>query len=60
MVRSYARRTPGVDRMILACFVLGLSTRKATLQCKKARSSLISRSVCSTRHSWKEQCKRAP
>jgi transposase-like protein len=28
IVRAYARRTAEVDRMILACFVLGLSTRK--------------------------------
>ena len=28
IVRSYARRAPHVDRMILSCFVLGLSTRK--------------------------------
>jgi transposase-like protein len=28
VVRAYARRTAQVDRMILACFVLGLSTRK--------------------------------
>lgn len=28
VVRSYARRTSEVDRMILSCFVLGLSTRK--------------------------------
>jgi putative transposase len=28
VVRSYARRVDRVDRMILACFVLGLSTRK--------------------------------
>lgn len=28
VVRAYARRTPEIDRMILACFVLGLSTRK--------------------------------
>ena len=28
VVRAYARRSPEVDRMILACFVLGLSTRK--------------------------------
>jgi transposase-like protein len=28
VVRAYARRTSEVDRMILACFVLGLSTRK--------------------------------
>lgn len=28
VVRAYARRTGEVDRMILACFVLGLSTRK--------------------------------
>jgi len=28
VVRAYARRAKHVDRMILACFVLGLSTRK--------------------------------
>lgn len=28
VVQAYARRTGEVDRMILACFVLGLSTRK--------------------------------
>lgn len=28
VVRSYSRRADQVDRMILACFVLGLSTRK--------------------------------
>ena len=28
VVRAYARRAPHIDRMILACFVLGLSTRK--------------------------------
>jgi len=28
VVRAYARRASNVDRMILACFVLGLSTRK--------------------------------
>jgi transposase-like protein len=28
VVRAYARRVDHVDRMILACFVLGLSTRK--------------------------------
>ena len=28
VVRAYARRVKQVDRMILACFVLGLSTRK--------------------------------
>jgi putative transposase len=28
IVRAYARRAPHVDRMILACFVLGISTRK--------------------------------
>jgi len=28
VVRAYARRSSQVDRMILACFVLGLSTRK--------------------------------
>lgn len=30
VVRSYARRVKRVDRMILACFVLGLSTRKVS------------------------------
>ena len=28
IVRSYARRSPEIDRQILACFVLGISTRK--------------------------------
>ena len=28
ILRSYARRMPEVDRLILACFVLGVSTRK--------------------------------
>jgi len=28
IVRAYARRAPHIDRMILACFVLGISTRK--------------------------------
>jgi transposase-like protein len=28
VVRAYARREPWIDRVILACFVLGLSTRK--------------------------------
>ena len=28
VVRAYARRADHIDRMILACFVLGLSTRK--------------------------------
>jgi len=28
IIRAYARRSGDVDRMILACFVLGLSTRK--------------------------------
>ena len=29
VARAYARRATDVDRMILACFLLGLSTRKA-------------------------------
>jgi len=29
VVRAYARRAAHIDRMILACFVLGLSTRKS-------------------------------
>ena len=28
IVRAYARRAPHIDRMILTCFVLGISTRK--------------------------------
>jgi putative transposase len=28
IVRAYARRAPQIDRMILACFMLGISTRK--------------------------------
>jgi transposase-like protein len=31
VVRAYARRAKDVDRMILACFVLGLSTRKVAV-----------------------------
>ena len=30
VVKAYARRTAHVDRMILSCFVLGLSTRKVS------------------------------
>ena len=30
VVRAYARRAGHIDRMILACFVLGLSTRKVS------------------------------
>jgi len=30
IVRAYARRAPQIDRMILACFVLGISTRKVS------------------------------
>jgi transposase-like protein len=29
VMRAYARRSEQIDRMILACFVLGLSVRKA-------------------------------
>ena len=28
VLRAYARRAPHIDRLVLACFVLGLSTRK--------------------------------
>jgi len=31
VVRAYARRSKDVDRMILACFLLGLSTRKGAI-----------------------------
>jgi transposase-like protein len=31
VVRAYARRAPHIDRMILACFVFGLSTHKVSL-----------------------------
>ena len=30
IARAYARRAPQIDRMILACFVLGISTRKVS------------------------------
>ena len=30
MLRAYARRAPQINRMILACFVLGISTRKVS------------------------------
>jgi putative transposase len=30
ILRAYARRAPQVDRLILACFVLGISTRKVS------------------------------
>ena len=30
IVRAYARRGPQIDRMIFACFVLGISTRKVS------------------------------
>src|SRR5262249_45949319 len=33
VVRAYARRPAQVDRMILACFVLGLSVRKVSERC---------------------------
>ncbi len=31
VVRAYARRAAHIDRMILACFALGLSTRKVAI-----------------------------
>ncbi len=31
VVRAYARRAPHIDRMLLACFMLGLSTRKVSI-----------------------------
>ncbi|MGH6918518.1 MAG: transposase, partial [Geminicoccaceae bacterium] len=37
VVRAYARRARDVDRMILACFLLGLSTRK----CRRTASPLV-------------------
>jgi putative transposase len=30
ILRAYARRAPQIDRLILACFVLGISTRKVS------------------------------
>ena len=33
VVHAYARRAAHIDRMILACFVLGLSTRKVATAC---------------------------
>jgi len=38
VVRAYARRPEQVDRMILSCFVLGLSAHKATDQVTKQKS----------------------
>ena len=48
VVRQYARRTPEVDRLILACFVLGLSTRKTgqalcTILGERVSPALVSR-----------------
>jgi transposase-like protein len=42
VVRAYARRARDVNRMILACFVLGLPTRRSpqrSCQCSAARSA---------------------
>jgi len=48
VVQHYARRTPDVDRLILACFVLGLSTRKTaqalcTILGERISPTLVSR-----------------
>ena len=58
VVRAYARRAAHIDRMILACFVLGLSTRKvgsALLPVLGRRVSALGPSApsprCSTRRS---------
>lgn len=48
IIHQYARRTPEVDRLILACFVLGLSTRKVgqalcTILGERISPTLVSR-----------------
>src|SRR2546422_4199588 len=48
LIERYARRCRSVDRVLLACFCLGLSTRKAAsvlapILCEKVSASTISR-----------------
>ncbi len=41
VLRAYARRAPHIDRLVLACFVLGLSTRKVAV----ALQTILGRSI---------------
>ena len=65
VVRAYARRAAHIDRMILACFVLGLSTRKVAIallpilgrRISAGRSQVAKNpppALCSTAHGKKE------
>jgi len=45
VVRAYARRVGRVDRMILACFVLGISTRKVAQALLPVLGEPVRRSV---------------
>jgi putative transposase len=47
VVRAYARRVRQVDRMILACFVLGLSTRKVAHALLPILGEMVSPSLVS-------------
>jgi transposase-like protein len=44
VLRAYARRAEPLDRMILACFVLGLSTRKSLPSRKRGSAKRCCRS----------------
>lgn len=46
VVWAYAQRSAPIDRMILACFVLGLSTRKAAVALQPVLGPRISPGVC--------------
>lgn len=48
VVRAYARRAAHVDRMILACFVLGLSTRKVATALMPILGRRVSAATVST------------
>ncbi len=47
VVRAYARRASHIDRMILACFVLGLSTRKVAKALLPVLGTAVSASTVS-------------
>jgi len=47
IVRAYARRAPHIDRMILACFVLGISTRKIATALLPVLGELVSATTVS-------------
>ena len=46
--RAYARRAKDVDRMILACFLLGLSTRRVAISLLRILGRLVSPATVST------------